>query len=189
MMKPLSRRSFYEVACFDPIITPTLTALGVSAATASTVSAGVTTAAVVAGAAATAAGAIQQGQAAKNTANFNAQVSRNNAIGVEQASAAESDRQNLQSRKLIASGVAAAGASGVDPNSGSPLEVVADLAGQAKLDEELAKWQARERAKGYATQATLDTYTGRQAARAGTITAGASLLQGMGRVSGYGRGG
>ena len=187
-MWPRCARSFYEIACFDPIITPTLTALGASAATASTVSTVATTAAVAASAVAGVAGAIQQGQAAKQTANYNAQVSRNNAIGTEQAAAAESDRKSLETRHLLASGVAAAGASGVDPNSGSPLEVVADLAGQAKLDEELARWQARERAKGFGNQAALDTYTGRAATRAGTINAGASLLQGMGRAVSLGRG-
>ena len=170
MMKPPSRRSFYEVACFDPI--------------SPTVIAAVTAATAVAGTAVAAAGAVQQGAAAKQTANFNATVSRNNAVATEQAAAAEADRQNLQSRKLIASGVAAASASGIDPNSGSPLEVMADLAGQAKLDEELGRWQARERAKGYANQATIDTYTGREAARAGTINAGSSLLQGMSRAAG-----
>ena len=178
-------RSFHEVACFDPIFTPALTAAGLSA---SAVSAGVTAAAVIGGTALSANAAMQQGNAAKQTANYNAAVSRNNATATEMASAAESDRKNLDARRLLASGVAAAGASGVDPNSGSPLEVVADLAGQAKLDEELARWQARERAKGFGNQATLDTYTGRQAARAGTINAGATLLSGAGRALSGGRG-
>jgi hypothetical protein len=153
--------------CFDPT-----TIMAISAV------------AAVAGTAVSAMAAENRGKTESNIANYNAQVSRNNAISTNQAAAVAADQQNQQHRRQIASGIAAAGASGVDPNSGSPLEVVADLAGQAKLDEELGLWQARERAKGYGNQATLDVYSGRAAASAGTLNAASSLLSGAGRVAG-----
>lgn len=164
-------RSFHETVCGDPIFTPTTVA----------VIGAVTTAA---GTAASAMAAQNQAKAASNTANYNAVVSQNNAIATEQAGAFEAERANLAHRRAIASGVAAAGASGIDPNSGSPLEVVADMAGQAKLDEELGRWQTRQRAQGFSNQATLDVYTGRAARAAGTLNTAGSVLSGAGRAAG-----
>lgn len=143
----------------------------------------------VVAAAASAAAAMQQADAAAKAANFNETISVNNAIGAAQQGAAEADRANLQHRRMLATARASAGASGVDPDSGSPLEVVADLAGQSKLDEELARWQAKQRTQGFAQQATMDRFTGQQARTAGYYGAASSVLQGVSRgVSSYGSG-
>lgn len=176
MMWPRSARSFRETVCFDPIITPTLTAIGLTEAAAATASTAITTAAMVGTAAVGAASALSAGNQQSAMHKYNAAVQNNNALSAERAGAAEADRMDRQHRQQIASGVAAAGASGVDPNSGSPLEVVADLAGQAKLDEELVRWQARERARGFAAQAATDTMQARMAKTAGYMNAGSSIL-------------
>jgi hypothetical protein len=185
MMRLLCTRSFYETVCGDPIFTPIGLAVGASAATAASTGAAVVgTVATVASAGAAAASALNTANAQSKAAQYNATVSNNNAIGAELAGAAEADRANLAHRRALASGVAAAGASGIDPNSGSPLEVLADMSGQAKLDEELGRWQARQRSQGYASQANLDTFQARSAKSAGYANAASSVLSSVGSAYG-----
>lgn len=148
---------------------------------------GITAAVVtVVAAAASAAAAVKQGQDQNKLAGYNAAVDTNNAIGAAQESAAESNRAETSHRRLLATARATAGASGVDPDSGSPLEVVADLAGQAKLDEELARWQGKQRSAGFAQQAVVDRYTGGIARQTGYMNAATTVLQTASRgVSSY----
>lgn len=165
-------RPFREVACFEPISASTIAA--------------VTAVAAVAAAGVSAVGSIRQGQAAEAAGDYNAKVATNNAISAEQAGAEQANRMEAVHRRQIASAAAAAGASGGDL-TGSTIDVMADLAGQAKLDEETARWQARTRSAGFANDAVLSRFQGRQALQSGYVQAGSTLLSGAARAgAGYG---
>jgi hypothetical protein len=141
--------------------------------------------AAVAGAGVAAYGSYQQGQTAKKVANYNAKVQENAALQEEMDSREATRRQRTENRRLQARQRARIAKSGV-VETGSPLEVMATDAGRLELAALDQRRDSRIRQSGLYTQAALDRYEGRQAARAGTIAAGASLLQGVGQAAGYG---
>jgi hypothetical protein len=156
-------------ACFDPV---TL----LSAAVATT----------VAGTGITAMGQIRAGQAANAAGKYNAAVAEQNAVSATQAGATQSGMAYEDNRRKLAGAEAAASANGLDASQGSALDVLADHAGAAKLDEEMIRWNAGQQARGYRSQATLDRFQGKQAAAAGGISAAGTLLSGAGKAAAIG---
>lgn len=151
------------------------------------------TAALVAGAvgaATTAVGTVEAGQAASNSAAYQAQVSRNNAAIAQQnadyAIAAGQAKTAAQSLKGAAVGgkiKAAQASSGVDVNTGSSVAVQESSREQEKLDTETVMSNAELQAYGYRTQATgftaeseLQDLTAKQAPIGADIGAAGSLL-------------
>jgi hypothetical protein len=148
-------------------------------------------------------GAIQQGKAQADAANYQAQVARNNEIiALQQAAytrqegAAKAQQQDLQSAQLIGKQKATLGASGVDIESGSPLEIQASQASLARLDALTVQSNAERKAWGFDVEATnqkaqagLYHMQAANAKKAATLAAFSSLLGGFGKFAGKWSGG
>jgi hypothetical protein len=155
-------------------------------------------AATVVSAAVSAYGAVQQGNAAKNAAEYQSAVNRNNQQVAEwQAGDAirrgeEAERQHrLRVAGVIGKQKSSMAANGVDLSSGSPLDIIGDTALFAELDALTIRSNAEREAYGYRVQSSnfaansrLNLMQGSQAQTAGMIGAGATLLGGMGQAAG-----
>lgn len=129
---------------------------------------------------------VQAGQQQQQLAQYNAQIARNNAAAAELSGQQEAGRLYDINRRKMATARATQGATGADINMGSPVDVQADLAGQAALDEEIARWRGRAQGQSYRNEATSQIYQGNMAANAAWGRAGTMLLTGFGRMSGGG---
>jgi hypothetical protein len=144
-----------------------------------TISAGTwAVAASVAATAVSATVAIEQGITAKATADQNAKNQRQAAISQENVGAQQAADAKLKARKVAASGVAAAGAGGIDPNTGTPLTLAGQTTEFGELDSLRIINNASRTAWGYQAQAGIDEMQGSQAQTAGAMNAGATLLGG-----------
>lgn len=137
-----------------------------------------------------AAGQLEQGQATANAANYQAAVSSNNAIiakqnadYAEKAGLVQATTQGLKGRSVGGKIKAAQGASGVDVNSGSNVDVQQSQREAAQLDSETVLNNTELQAYGYRNQATsfdaqskLDKLTAEQAPIGAAIGATGSLL-------------
>lgn len=166
------------------VVATTIGGLAVASAgktTAATLSA-IATGATVVGTALSVVGAIQQGQATQAQADLQGQVLQQQATSQrQQAKADESDFRARQSR-LLAQRRAAAGASGVDPSTGSPLLVSEDFASEVELSALRIRGGGEVRATRLEQQASLERFRGRQARSAGFVRGGSLLLTGVGRA-------
>ena len=94
----------------------------------------------------------------------------------------EAERHRDKIRRLKSSQIASYAKSGVKME-GSPLEVLADTAAQADLDEMIIKHGGQAESSAYGAQAMLSHMKGRSASTAGYINAGSSLLSGAYNIS------
>lgn len=161
-----------------------LPALAAAGGAAGGASGGLGSVLAAAGSVASAFGAFKQGQAAQTAANYNAQINLNAANSAEVTGQQEAGRLYDINRRKMATAQNQMGASGALLDIGSPVDVMADLAGQAALDEEIARWRGRVAATGYRNEANAQTFAGQQAYKAGLAKAGTMLLSGFGRVGG-----
>jgi hypothetical protein len=129
-----------------------------------------------------AAGSIQQGQAARSAANYNAQVAENNAAAARAQAAENARRQRVMNKKALGSIRAGYGASGVTLE-GSPLDVLEESAMNAELDALSIEHAGLVRALGFQNDAALERFGGRNASRAGYMGAAAALLGGGARIA------
>lgn len=120
--------------------------------------------------------AVQQGQTARTQANMNADAAKDTARSIENQAASVAADQKMKSRRIIASQVAAAGAGGVDPGTGSPLDLSAEAAEFGELDSLRIINNAQRTAWGYNTQASITEYGGQQAQNASYLNATGSAL-------------
>ena len=132
------------------------------------------------GAATSAYGAVQQGQNAKKAADANAAAQRATAISGENQGAQQAADAQMKAKRTAASGVAAAGAGGIDPNTGTPLTLSGQTAEFGELDSLRIINNASRTAWGYNSQAAIDEFQGKQAQTAGYFKAGATLLSSAG---------
>jgi hypothetical protein len=132
----------------------------------------------IAGAVISAIGAIQQGQAAKASSDFNATVSQQNAQIARQNAADQAAQADRESYLRLGAIRAAAGASGGASGEGSVLDVLADSASQSELEKQNIIYRGELQARGYTNTAMLDTYSGNQAKSGSYLKAGAELLSG-----------
>lgn len=138
----------------------------------------------MAGAVLSAYGAVQHADAAKKAAFYNADLNTRNAtIAYDQASA-EAAMVRRQAAQVQGSAVAGYGASGVQLE-GSPLDVLASSAAQAKLDEETVNYRGNLKAMGYYSNAELDRMAGTTAVQQGQLQAASSFLTGVGNAGSY----
>lgn len=142
------------------------------------------------GALSSAVGDITGGIAKKNAADYQAQVATNNAVTATRnaayASAAGQEHAEVEGERnaQVAGRIRAnQGASGVDVNSGSNVDVQAGQRQAGQLDVLTTENNALLQAYGYKTQATnfkaqsqLDTMEGAQDETAGYFGAGSDLL-------------
>jgi hypothetical protein len=137
---------------------------------------------MMAAAAAAAASAVQQGNAAKASANFNAAVGMQNAEIARGDAAAQASQIERENALRLGSIRAAQGKSGGAADSGSVLDVLGDQAAQGELEKQYAVYQGEQRARGFVNTANLDTASGKAAQKTGYMKAGAELLSGGARA-------
>jgi hypothetical protein len=123
-------------------------------------------------------GQMQQAKAQEGAANYQAQVARNNQTIAEQnaaysrqAGAVEAEQQSQRTAKLVGAEIAGQGASGIDPTTGSPAEVVRGTREMGRLDTLNLVQNAELRARGFNIEAS------NQGANAGLLTQQASNAQ------------
>lgn len=127
-------------------------------------------------------GSLQAGSAQSAALERNAEIDRQNAAQAMTAAEADVARQQDADRRRRATAFNAAAGSGVDPTGGSPLELMADMAAQGALDQEITRWRGRTRADAYLTQAGNDLAAADQASTASYLSAGSTLLTTAGRT-------
>lgn len=142
-------------------------------------------------------GAIQQGNAAKASADYNAQVQNNNAkISLQNATfagqkgAAAAEAESMKTRAKVGAITANQGASGVDIGSGSSVDVRSSASEMGELSAINIRSNAAREAYGYQTdaagdkaQAQLDKAEGRNAQTAGYMNAGKTILGAAGSAA------
>ena len=122
--------------------------------------------------------ALQQGNAAKSAANFNAQTATQNAeIARQQATdqATQSSRENYLRLGAIRAAQGRAGGTG---DAGSVLDVLGDTAAQGEIERQDIIYQGELKARGFANTATLERAGGSAAQTGGFLKAGSELLGG-----------
>lgn len=151
---------------------------------------------LVAGTAVSAAGAISSGVQARRSADqqaaaaeYNAVVSQNQAT---QAFAVGAERENIQRRQAaqaLSQQRAAFAESGLDPSSGSALDVQLQSTRNAELDALQTRYEGILTGQNYEQQAALGVYeggvlraSGRNAQTASYATAAGNLLSGAAGV-------
>ena len=135
-------------------------------------------------------GSTMQGESNAQASQYNAAVAQRNAvIARDQGEAAAQAQQRAASRQM-GSMLANYGASGVQTDSGSPLDVLADSARMAALDNLTIKYNAALRAAGYESESTLENARAKTSRTSGILGAGSNILRGysmftqMGSASG-----
>jgi hypothetical protein len=130
-------------------------------------------------------GAEKQASAEASAANYNAQVARNAATFATQQGQVQAEAEQRKTAGLIGRERAIAGASGVDVNSGSPLDIQADTYSFGQQNVGTALNNASRQAWGYSEQAGLDTFQAGADQQAGNWTAFGDLVGGA--ASGFGK--
>jgi hypothetical protein len=139
---------------------------------------GIEIAAIVSAAAATAgaASSIQQGQKQSEIANYNAQLSQNNAIAAQQKAAYDEQRQREVAVRLKGTQRASAAAAGGELLDMS--DVMDESAKQAEMDALAIRYGGSAQAAAARQQAELQKAQGSMAKMKGYSDAGGSLLTG-----------
>ena len=132
---------------------------------------------MIIGAAVSAVGALSNANAQSNAARYNSQVAQRDAtIGIDQGNA-QAAIQARQARAQLDNARAQYGASGVDANSGSPLDVMEMSARNASLDNATIKYNEKVKAFGYGNEAAAYDYQAGAATTRGML-AGSDILTG-----------
>lgn len=126
----------------------------------------------------------QQGEASADAARYNAEIDLFNAQQARVQGQVASEAQARQARKTVGSMVANYGASGVQVDTGSPMDVLVDSARQAALDNLTIKYNAEMQARNYETQADLAYKNASASHTAGNMNAFSSLFSGFGKMLG-----
>lgn len=127
-------------------------------------------------------GLISQGFAAKQQADFQAQIFERDAVLAKQAAEFEETRLREATRKLLGAQQAATGASGAT-TEGQFLLVQVETAEDAELDALAIRFSGSVAEVRARSSAALSRLQGRAARAAGFIGAGTSLLTGVTRAS------
>lgn len=131
--------------------------------------------ATVASAALSVLGTLQQARQQSQLAKYNAAVARNQALATRQTAAAEEERLRRQTARLMGQRRAAIGAAGVTAE-GTPLELMADEAGEAALDIATRRHEAELRGRGLEDQARLEGWNAKQAGVNAALGVAGTLL-------------
>lgn len=129
-------------------------------------------------------GALNQGQQAKNAAEYNAAIARNNAIAARQQADASAAAQQRKARLQIGSMRAAYGASGITME-GSAMDVLEQSAAMAELDRQNILYSGELRAGGYESTAGLELMRGDNAVTGSYFSAGSALLSGAAKMGAF----
>lgn len=117
----------------------------------------------------------RQGKAAADAARFNAASAQRNADAARSQAAQDAAAKEREGIKHIGAMRAAYGAAGVT-SEGSPLDVLAETAGNLELDRQTILYKGNLRALGYEDEATLDLMAAGNYEKAGDEKATSALL-------------
>lgn len=131
-----------------------------------------------------AAGAIQQGQASRKMANYQATVAENNAIAARQEAEFQERQHREKARQALSAHRARAAKGGALPEEGSPLLFGVDTSEASEIDALNIRRRGELQATELRSRAALTRYEGRMAQRSAYLRAGSSLLDGMSRAAG-----
>lgn len=136
------------------------------------------------GAAVSAVGSIAAGQAAKQEADYNAQVAEINARTARQQGIHEADQIEDKYQKLRGQQRVAAAKSGLDPAVGSPALVInQETARNENLDMMTQIWNRETEAVGDENRATAFRIKGKNAQQAAAFGAAGSFLSGLNKAN------
>lgn len=131
--------------------------------------------------------AAKSGQA---QAEANAKIAEQQGLASLRKGAQEEEQVARKERRIAGQQRAALGAAGVDINAGSPLDVQADTAYMAEQDKslirynaELEKWGFDVQKANYQSEANAYGNKATGALVGGVISAGSSIVTGLGQVS------
>lgn len=123
-------------------------------------------------------GAITQGNARGNAADYNANMADQNDNNVNTQTQQQLQQQQRDAYKRLSAIKAGYGASGVGADSGSALDVLADSFTQASMDADTIATNGRLKAQGYRSTAALDRSEAGNDRTAGYINGASAALLG-----------
>lgn len=124
----------------------------------------------------------QQGKAQREAYEYNAEISRQNAIAAEKQAAYEEDIQREKANALKSRQRALYAKAGVDITSGSPLLVMMEDMERAEADAMSIRYGGNVKKTQYLNQANVLDWQGGQAEAAGKTGAFGTILGGMGTM-------
>lgn len=133
---------------------------------------------MAAGSVMSAIGSLQQGQAAKAAADYNAAISTQNAAIARQSAADKARQADRETYLRLGSIRANQGASGGAAGEGSVLDVLGDVAAQSELERQHIIYSGELQARGFTNDATLETFSGEAKQSSSYWKAGSELLSG-----------
>ena len=139
------------------------------------------TIAMAAGTAASAWGSIQGGRIQEATARMNARMEAQRAQEEQRAAALDEYRHRRETRRILSTQKSLFLKGGVTME-GTPLDVIAETAGQAELDALMIRQYGVARSREAMGRAAIYRAGGRAAREAGYVRAGTTLLTGGGRI-------
>jgi hypothetical protein len=143
-------------------------------------------AAAVAGAAASGYGAYQTGQNQKKEAEYNQDVAESEALASKQKAEFDMETSQKRFKALMGHQIASYSKAGVDITSGSPLLLLAAQAEEGERERQAIKYGGDVGASRMYNQGNIFSMQGKNAATAGTIGAGGTLLSGISSAASYG---
>ncbi|HHR0995602.1 TPA: hypothetical protein ACS29X_000687 [Klebsiella oxytoca] len=132
--------------------------------------------ALVASSVLAAGGAVASGQQQKKMANYQAAQAEADADAAKASARVEAERIRKAGRQQAAAANAAQAASGVETGEGTALRVTSGIAGNAEQDAYQTILNGVSSSNRLHAQAQADRISGSNAATAGNISAGSSLL-------------
>lgn len=127
-------------------------------------------------------GAVYSGQQQKKMSNYQAAQAEADAEAAQAAARLEADRIRKAGRAQVAQANAALAASGVDTGEGTALRIQSGIVGDAEQDAYQTILNGANQSARLNSQAQADRISGKNAAMAGYIGAGSSLLSAGGKA-------
>ena len=124
---------------------------------------------------------VAQGNQAASLANYNSEVSRNDAIATENAAAVEERQHRKRVDRLLSTQRARAGAAGIDPLEGTPLLLMGETVEEGEIDALAIRYSGSVEAARHRSQAAADELQAKSFRAGGFYGAGTSLLTGFGK--------
>lgn len=125
----------------------------------------------------------QQGNVARDVGNANAMALESQAQRIGNETRVRADIQRRENARKMGQTMAAYGASGVDVNSGTPLDVEADQATEGELQAKLIEYGGTSQQQQLMRQAQLLRMGGNAYGSAADIGAGSTLLTGGAKLA------
>lgn len=125
-------------------------------------------------------GAVSSADAQQDAANYNAKLEQNNADAAAQQAKFDAQQISDRTRRNVAQQRAAMAASGFDANTGTFADITQSTKQSGELDRLARIYQGRLGVSRSESQSVLDVMNGQNAHTAGMISAGSTVLGGIG---------